>query len=142
MVRQEGVTFEVAVIQPTGRRVVALPKGHVDEGETPAEAALREVGEETGLTARLDQSLGEIHYVYRFRGQPVSKTVAFFLFRHVGGEIDRIVPAMRVEVARAYWLPLGEAAALLSYQGERDVVGRAVAALGGGQGMSVNPGRR
>ncbi len=129
VVREHGGRIEVAVIRPRGKPVWALPKGHVDGEETPEEAARREVREETGVSALLERPLGRIRYVYQFRGRLIHKEVDFFLFRYAGGEIGCIDPAMRNEVESAQWVPLEDAAALLSYAGEREMVEKAVRAL-------------
>ncbi len=131
MVRERDGELELAVIRPRGRSVWALPKGHVDRGETPESAAGREVLEETGLLAELDEPLGDVRYVYQFRGKKVFKQVLFFLFRCAGGEIDRIDPSMRVEVQEARWIPLAQANELLAYPGERQMVAKAAALLEG-----------
>jgi 8-oxo-dGTP pyrophosphatase MutT (NUDIX family) len=119
---------------PTGRKrlprktVWALPKGLVDPGERPEEAALREVQEETGVTATLIGKITDIKYVYvRSWGdkEKVFKIVSFYLLRYQSGRIDDITPEMRVEVRRALWLPLEEAPAKLAYGGERQVVRKA-----------------
>jgi 8-oxo-dGTP pyrophosphatase MutT (NUDIX family) len=115
----------VAAIRPRGRTLWALPKGHLDPGETALEAAIREVGEETGLLVEPLQALGPIHYQYPFRGKRVSKHVHFFLFRWRSGVIDALDPAMRVEVSQACWLPWTAAQRKLSYAGEREVLARA-----------------
>lgn len=123
-------TFELAVITPRGRSsVTALPKGHIDGGETALDAAAREVREETGLSTELMQKLGDVKYVYRFRGKTIFKVVSFFLFKHASGEIDQITPEMRVEVDRAHWIPLTDAGRKLSYPGEREMVGKALEIL-------------
>lgn len=108
--------------------LLALPKGLVDSGEKPDQTALREVLEETGITATLIAKLTDIKYFYvRSWGdnQRVFKIVSFFLLRYQSGEIDHISPDMRIEVQRALWTPLADAASKLSYRSERDVVTRA-----------------
>ncbi|MFA9272322.1 MAG: NUDIX domain-containing protein [Baekduiaceae bacterium] len=77
---------EAIVIVPTrraadGSAVLALPKGHPDGDESPADAALREVREETGVDAEVVEQLGEVKYWYQRDGQRVAKIVAFFLLR-------------------------------------------------------------
>lgn len=116
----------VAVIRPHGRpKIIALPKGHIDTGETAAQAAEREVREETGLVGSMTAKLGDVRYVYRFKGKTIFKVVSFFLFDWSSGEIDQLSEAMRVEVDKAYWLPLNEALKKLSYPGERQMAGKA-----------------
>ncbi len=104
--------------------VRALPKGAIDEGEKPDQTALREISEETGLQADLIDKLADIKYVYvRQWGDHarVFKIVSFYLLLYRSGRIDNISQAMRVEVRKAFWLPLDEAPRALSYKGERDV---------------------
>src|SRR5689334_22032352 len=74
------------VIVPTrraadGSRVLALPKGHPEDGEEAEAAALREVREETGITAEVVAKLGDVNYFYQRGGRRISKVVRFFLLR-------------------------------------------------------------
>ena len=113
----------VAAIRPQGRPagLWALPKGNLDEGESPAETAVREVWEETGVHGRLVEKLGDVKYVYTWAGERVFKVVSFYLLRAGRGRIGEIEERMRVEVAEARWLPLDEAPVLLAYKGEREM---------------------
>jgi 8-oxo-dGTP pyrophosphatase MutT (NUDIX family) len=121
---------EVIVIVPrrrdaNGRRVLALPKGHVDEGETPLQAAAREVREEAGVDVELIAELGEVRYWYTRERRRIAKAVAFYLFRYEGGD----TADHDDEVEQARWMPLQEASSALSYPGEREMVARAIALL-------------
>jgi 8-oxo-dGTP pyrophosphatase MutT (NUDIX family) len=110
------------------KTVLALPKGLVDPGEKPEQTAVREVWEETGLTATLVSKLADIKYVYvRSWGdrQRVFKIVTFYLLRYESGEIDEISQEMRIEVKRALWISLEDALRKLAYRGERQVVQQA-----------------
>jgi len=121
---------ELVAIVPTrraadGSRVLALPKGHVDPGETTIQAAVREVREETGIVAELVCELGESRYWYRREGRTIGKTVAFFLFTYVEGDIADHDD----EVEEVRWLALDEAQAALSHDAEREMVALALAYL-------------
>jgi 8-oxo-dGTP pyrophosphatase MutT (NUDIX family) len=132
VVRRLKGEWHAAVIRPAGKDVWALPKGIVDGSEAPAETALREVQEETGVEGRLLGKLGDIRYVYTWRGQRVFKVVSFFLVRYSRGRLGEIAPAMHREVAAARWVPLADAAGVLAYKGEREMAERAVEKLGPG----------
>jgi 8-oxo-dGTP pyrophosphatase MutT (NUDIX family) len=119
-----------AAVRPAGKDAVwALPKGLIDRGETAAETALREVAEETGVEAVSLGKLGDVRYVYTWKGERVFKVVSFFLMRYRGGRLGDLPPATRHEVAETRWLPLAQAGRLLSYGGERDMAARALAQL-------------
>ncbi len=116
------------VIVPTrraadGSLVLALPKGHLDEGESPQQAAAREVREETGVDAELVRELGEVRYWYAREGKRIAKSVLFYLFRYLGGD-----PADHdEEVLEARWIDLERACSELTYAGEREMAERALA---------------
>lgn len=116
-------------VRPKTKAVLCLPKGLIDPGEKPLEAALREVREETGITAAPIVKLGDSKYVYVRSwgdGQRVFKIVSFYLLRYESGRIDNITDAMRVEVARALWLRLEDAPKLLAYRGEKQMARKAL----------------
>lgn len=129
VVREHEGRLEVAVIRPRGRSVTALPKGHIERGETSRQSAEREVLEETGLCVADAQKLGDVKYVYRFRGRTIFKVVSFYLFHCAGGVIDKLTDEMRKEVDVAHWIPLEEAVHELSFPGERSMAAKALSVL-------------
>jgi 8-oxo-dGTP pyrophosphatase MutT (NUDIX family) len=133
LVRRMRGRWYVAAIRPGGKPegVWALPKGLIGPGEDPAATALREVEEETGVRGRVDRKLGDIRYVYTWRGERVFKVVSFYLVRYSRGRLGAIPPEFAHEVAEARWLPLEEAPRLLAYGGEREMAAKAIRELGG-----------
>ena len=133
LVRRMHGRWWFAAVRPQGRRegTWALPKGIVDAGETPAETALREGFEETGVHAALDTKLGDVRYVYTWEGERVFKVVSFFLARARSGRIGDLPAGMEVEIADARWLPLSDGPALLAYEGERTMAATALERLTG-----------
>ena len=111
---------ELLVITPTGKRVTGLPKGGMEAGETPEQAAAREVREETGIVAKVVAPLGDVRYTYRRGGRRVRKTVHFFLCEYVEGSTDD----HDHEVDDARWIALASAESELSYPGERALIER------------------
>ena len=101
-----------------------LPKGTPNPNETLEETALREVAEETGLEVRLLAPLDAIEYWFVQGGTRIHKTVHYWLMEPVGGDLER----HDHEFDEVRWVPLVEAPALLTFQTERALVGRAAAA--------------
>jgi 8-oxo-dGTP pyrophosphatase MutT (NUDIX family) len=117
----------VAVVRVRDQ-ILALPKGHPEQGESAQHAALREVREETGLEATPVEKLGDIRYWYARDGDRVLKIVSFFLLRYRSGRLED----HDHEVEEALWIPLEEAPARLAYRGEKDMAETALSRLAKG----------
>jgi 8-oxo-dGTP pyrophosphatase MutT (NUDIX family) len=128
LVRRMRGRWWAAIVRPRrddSRVVWALPKGLIDAGERGVETAVREVFEETGVHAVVDRKLGDVRYVYTWDGERIFKVVSFFLLRAAGGRIGELPPGMEIEVAEARWVPLDDAAGMLSYGGEQEMARKA-----------------
>jgi 8-oxo-dGTP pyrophosphatase MutT (NUDIX family) len=100
-----------------------FPKGHVEEGELPDGAALREVSEETGLSDLAMRGLIEtIDWHFRFRGKLIHKVCHFYLMET--GE-SSTSPQRTEGITACRWLPFGPAEELISYANARDVLRKA-----------------
>lgn len=100
-----------------------FPKGHLEDGESPAEAALRETAEETGLERLVLQGpIRVIDWHFRFRGRQIHKYCHFFLFESLGGEA---CPQVEEGITACRWCTLPEALEVLSYDNARGVLKRA-----------------
>ena len=105
----------------SGKRILwSLPKGHIEEGETPEQAALREVQEETGIESIIEKSLGVIDFWFMAGGKRIHKTVHHYLFRENGG----LLAPQESEVDEVAWFPLAEIVERLAYPDEKKLIAR------------------
>jgi 8-oxo-dGTP pyrophosphatase MutT (NUDIX family) len=114
-------TLRVAVIgrrNRGGRIDWCVPKGHPEGSETIAQAALREVEEETGLNAEILETLGSIHYEFSTPTAVISKTVHHFLMKQTGGELT-IENDPDKEAVDIRWIPIDLLAEELTHENER-----------------------
>lgn len=111
----------VALIARHDRRsrlLWSLPKGHVEAGETPEQAALREVQEETGLVGRIVAPLGVIDFWFVVEDKRIHKTVHHYVIEAVGGELSD----EDVEVEAVEWIPFHQVVRRLAHGDERRLV--------------------
>jgi 8-oxo-dGTP pyrophosphatase MutT (NUDIX family) len=115
----------IARVNRAGRVEWCLPKGHIEDGETLDQTAVREVHEETGILGDVVDSLGPIDYWFFAEGRRVHKTVHLFLLEAVGGQIG-VDGDPDEEAIEAAWVALAELADRLTFANERRIA-RAVA---------------
>jgi 8-oxo-dGTP pyrophosphatase MutT (NUDIX family) len=136
-VRQEtsagGVVYRLAAGAPRfllirdSYRNWGFPKGHLESGEEPQMAALREVAEETGLTdLALRAPVGSIDWYFRFRGRLIHKVCHFFLMETATAATS---PQRAEGITACRWVPFEEAEELISYANARDVLRQARTAV-------------
>ncbi len=121
--RKSGSAPEVIILTRGEGKVFCLPKGKIEKSETPQEAALREVKEETGLNGIIEREIGKIKYWFYSDEDKASvrKTVTFFLIKYESGDTsDHDTDAEEVR-----WLPIGEALKIMSYPSEREIAEKA-----------------
>ena len=120
---------EVAIILVGERGRWQLPKGLIDQGETPETAALREVREEAGIETEIVREIEKVEYWYVAErgGRRVRyhKFVHFFLLRYLTGDVRD----HDWEVQEARWVAAEDAARMLSFKGERQVAAKAAVML-------------
>ena len=120
VVRRQSGNLEIAVVHRPVHRDWSFPKGKLEPGETFEQAARREVLEETGMTCRLVRFIGHTEYVDR-KGRP--KAVAYWVMAPESGSFR---PNSEVDELR--WATLEDAARLLSYPRDRELVAVLMAA--------------
>jgi len=126
--RREGEALEVLLAARRTRRgdlAWGLAKGGIELDESIEDAAVREVREETGIDAEIEDSLGETRYFYVWDDVRVRKVVHFFLMRAVGGDTNDHDD----EMEDVRWFPLERALKRAAYKGEREVLARAAERL-------------
>jgi len=107
--------FEILMIQDRLGRWT-IPKGHVEEGESLEQTALREVAEETGLTQfRLGEKLDKLHFFYRKEGKLIFMTTHVFLMEAIG-DTDAVIPEDSEGIVDAKWFGSDEALGLIEYR--------------------------
>lgn len=118
----------IARLNRAGKVEWCLPKGHLEEGETPEEAAVREIEEETGIRGRVVGRLGTIDYWFSVEGKRVHKHVHHYLLVATGGLLttDGDPDREAIDVA---WVPLNDLSELLAFPNERRIAREASARL-------------
>ncbi|MEC9298464.1 MAG: NUDIX hydrolase [Gemmatimonadota bacterium] len=131
--RMDGNVHLLLIRDPYGNW--GLPKGHVENGESSCEAALREVREETGLThLEAGPSLGSIDWHFRLKGDLVHKFCDYFLMASPHGDTS---PEVSEGITECRWLPVDEAIETVAYDNAREVVVRAADALNSDEAGSL-----
>ncbi len=119
VVLKDGRLLLIKMRNLLGEEVWTFPKGHLEEGETAEEAALREVREETGLECRILRPLRVTFYSFYRGGVPVDKRVDWFLMEETGGDGRALTPD---EVLEMRWAYPAEADGSLKYRSDLEIM--------------------
>ena len=122
VVRMKKNQTEVLICERFSENLIALPKGKPNEGEYEAATAIREVREETGINAIIKNKIKDIFYSFKSPNGIINKKVSFFLMEKIDGEISNHDD----EFDKVYWEKWDSALNKLSYQGEKDVLEKAI----------------
>jgi len=110
----------IARINRGGRLEWCLPKGHLEGDETPEQAAVREIEEETGIRGRVVRSLGSIDYWFSVDERRIHKTVHHYLLEATGGDLT-VENDPDAEAVDAAWVPMADLFTRLAFSNERRI---------------------
>ena len=108
----------------------ALPKGHIEPGESKAEAAIREVEEETGISRkdlRIVKKLGKLRYRFTFEGKKINKLVYFYLIEAVTDAI--VKPQLEEKITDVKWVNIDEARDVLGYKNAEKILNKGIGTI-------------
>ena len=118
----------IARVNRAGRVEWCLPKGHLEDGETPEQAAVREIAEETGIHGRVLTALGVVDFWFSAEGRRVHKRVHHYLLEATGGELTVEGDPDR-EAVDVAWVALDDLGRVLEFPNERKIAKAATARL-------------
>ncbi len=120
--KQKVLLIKAGSFRHPGQSHWKFPKGHTEFGEKTEEAALREVKEETGITAKIVTKVGHNKYTYPFKAEKRFKVVTLFLMEYEAGEP---VP-QQGEVEEVLWASFEEAFERLNYSADKSLLKKAL----------------
>lgn len=118
--KREGKDLKILLISIKQGKVWALPKGLVEKNETPQQAALREIREETGIDGKIIDELGEVSYWFYLEGEKYFKTIKYYLVEYINGQITP-----QWEIDNAEWFKADEALNKLTYESDKKILEKA-----------------
>lgn len=129
---------EIVLVSVKNGKIWSLPKGIVEKGEKTEQTAEREVREETGLSGRVLEKIGDISYWYYIKEENIkcNKTVHFYLLEYISGSTTD----HNWEVDSAEWFQVDEALNMLSYSGDLQIVQKAKEMLFNKAIVGIQPG--
>lgn len=122
---EEGTLKILSIITKKGK-VWSFPKGIIEKNESPEEAAIREIKEETGVDGEIIDEVGEVSYWFIHENEKYFKRVKYFLVRYTGGDIN---PNDEVETAQ--WLSPSLSLEILTYENDKEILKKALEKING-----------
>lgn len=125
--KREGDRIYILLIKNKDR--YGFPKGNIERTEKKENAATREVKEETGIDAQIEEYLGNVEYWYRSTTDTVHKFVYYYLMKYIGGQIN----PQKEEIESAEFVELEKVNDLLSFDKDKKIFQLALKKLSNGQ---------
>ena len=119
IILDSGKLLIILMKTPDNQKVWTFPKGHIEKGETPEIAAVREVMEEAGYKCRIKKEIFKANYSFIRDGFNVEKVVDWFLMEKISGNG---VPRAKNEIFDLKWLTIDEAEKILTYPSDLKII--------------------
>jgi len=130
LIEKNGKILMILMKTITGKKVWTFPKGHIEPGEDPQGAALREVFEETGIKCEVKEETEFFvsHYFFNRNGEKVEKKVYWYIMKPIEDTGSIQTPE---EIEETKWVDFDEGMKIAQYESDMEMITRLRKKIGG-----------